>query len=106
MFTLLLCEGDYCNVLEPLTGEDEEFHRLAGQMHSDFEENPGMANVIFRSHGGSCYGNKTINNETFFCMTSQTDSRSDTGPLSKDPVFSLDLLARQKLSKAYKITLL
>ncbi|XP_033748639.1 uncharacterized protein LOC117333450 [Pecten maximus] len=94
------------NALEPLTGEDEEFHRLSGQMHSDFEENPGMANIIFRSHGGSCYGNKTINNETYFCMTNQTDSRSESGPLSKDPVFSLDLLARQKLSKSYKITLL
>lgn len=94
------------NSLEPLTGEDEEFHRLAGQMHSDFEDNPEMANVIFRSHGGSCYGNKTINNETYFCMTNQADTRIESGPLSKDPVFSLDLLARQKLSKTYKITLL
>ncbi|OWF40240.1 Hermansky-Pudlak syndrome 4 protein [Mizuhopecten yessoensis] len=94
------------NALQPLTGEDDEFHRLAGQMHSDFEENKGMTNVIFRSHGGSCYGNKTINNETYFCMTNQADSRMESGPLSKDPVFSLDLLAREKLSKVHKITLL
>jgi len=54
---------------------------------------------------GSCYGNRTINDETFFSAHTNSVNLTDKFPLSRDPVFSMDLTARQKLETAQNISL-
>lgn len=86
------------NVVQPLTGVDEEFHRLSGTMHESFLNNPEMTDIIHRSHSSCCYGHRTVNNETYYQLRNNAVQASSL-PSSRHPMFAMENLSARELTK-------
>ncbi|KAJ8312244.1 hypothetical protein KUTeg_009617 [Tegillarca granosa] len=86
------------NVVQPLTGVDEEFHRLSGTMHESFLNNPEMTDIIHRSHSSCCYGHRTVNNETYYQLRNNAVQASSL-PSSRHPMFAMEKLSARELTK-------
>ncbi|KAK3083878.1 hypothetical protein FSP39_004489 [Pinctada imbricata] len=59
------------SVSQPITGEMDEFQKLAGSMHSDFIHNEQLTDIMFRTVTSSCYGQRTEIDERYHATQNQ-----------------------------------
>ncbi|KAL4223117.1 melanosome assembly [Mactra antiquata] len=85
--------------------KSQNLHQMLTTMHSEFQQKHCLSDLTLRSNFNSCYGHSTAVEETYFQPELQ-QKLSSGFPIPRDPVFNLDVVAKQYLSKDKHLSLI
>ncbi|XP_045171553.2 uncharacterized protein LOC123533767 [Mercenaria mercenaria] len=85
--------------------KNNNLQQMLASLHTEFQQEECLSDVLLRSHFNSCYGHSNQVEEAYF--QSDLQQKLSSGfPIPRDPVFNLDTVARQQLAKDRHLSLL